>query len=144
MAEVSKLWLRPMSRAPSKNVTSAVAVENQGLEGDHAVGGKRQVTLIDRESWSEACDELGVAVDPVERRANVLVEGLRLGPTIGQRLRVGEVLLEILGETAPCELMDDAQLGLHAALRPDRRAGVFGRILEGGTIRVGDEVSVAS
>ena len=47
-------------------------------------------------------------------------------------------LVRILGETTPCEQMEEAQPGLRNALRPDWRAGVFGEIVEGGPIRIGD------
>ena len=92
-------------------------------------------------AWQAACEELGRDVDPGARRANVLVEGLTLADTFGERLRLGGCVVEIVHETVPCRLMDDAAPGLQAALRPERRAGVYGRIVEGGELRVGDPVS---
>ncbi|MCA8954337.1 MAG: MOSC domain-containing protein [Planctomycetes bacterium] len=125
-----------------RSVDAARAVADQGLEGDHAVGGRRQITLLALESWLAACAEFGgehpVELDPGVRRANLLVEGLDLGASIGGRIAIGEVVIEVLGETRPCELMDDdGRLGLQAALRPQRRGGVFGRIVAGGELRVG-------
>jgi MOSC domain-containing protein YiiM len=38
--------------------------------------------------------------------------------------------------------MDEARKGLRRALEPDMRAGVWGRVLTGGTIRLGDRVLV--
>jgi hypothetical protein len=37
--------------------------------------------------------------------------------------------------------MDAMQAGLQKALRPHWRAGVFGEIVRGGTIRIGDSVA---
>ena len=55
----------------------------------------------------------------------------------------GEVAIEVKGETRPCELMDDdGRTGLQAALRPQRRGGVYGQILHGGEIRVGDGIAL--
>jgi MOSC domain-containing protein YiiM len=38
--------------------------------------------------------------------------------------------------------MDDAAAGLKDALSPNRRGGVYGKIVQGGVITVGDEVKV--
>ena len=67
---------------------------------------------------------------------------MRFTESRGQRLRIGAVLFEVLGETRPCGLMDDVCQGLGDALAPDWRGGVFSRVLEGGEIRVGDPVEL--
>ncbi len=137
-AALLNIYLRPAARLPAQPVPRALAIAGQGLEGDHAGGGKRQVTLLDVESWRDACRELGRDLDPAVRRANLLVAGIDLGAAIGSRIVIGEVAIEVLGETRPCELMDDdGRLGLQMALRPERRGGVYGRITTGGELAVG-------
>jgi MOSC domain-containing protein YiiM len=143
MGKLLQIWLRPSARTPVRAVPRAEAVAGQGLEGDHAGGGKRQVTLIAREAWADALRELGGApLDASARRANLLVEGLELGAAIGRRLRVGPIELQVEGETRPCGLMDDARPGLRDALAPACRGGVYARILAGGPLQVGDEVAL--
>ena len=94
------------------------------------------------EGWAEACREFGREVDPSVRRANLLIRGIDVASRIDGQLHIGEVVIEILGECRPCELLDqDGNEGLYASLRDDRRAGVFGRIVQGGDLRVGMEVS---
>lgn len=135
------IFLRPGARLPTKSVTSATAIAGVGLDGDHAQGGRRQVTLLAREAWDTACAELGRTVDPAARRANLLVSGIDIGACIGRSLRIGEVVVDVLGETRPCELLDDdGRIGLCAALRPARRGGVHGTLRNDGTLRVGDMV----
>lgn len=142
MGTVEAIFLRPAARLPVREVREAQAIPDTGLEGDHAGGGKRQITLLSREAWEGACRAFGREVEPSVRRANVLVSGIDLGATIGSSLRLGEVVVDVLGETRPCELMDDdGRVGLDAALRPERRGGVFGAIRTGGTLRVGDAVT---
>lgn len=132
------IHLRPGARAPVVRVDRATAVADRGLDGDHAVGGRRQVTLLAVEAWRDACAELGRELDPAVRRANLLVEGIELRAAIGGTITLGDVVVDVLGETRPCALMDDGgRLGLMAALRPERRGGVFGRIRAGGELRVG-------
>lgn len=133
------IFLRPASRLLVRSVTRALAVAGAGLEGDHARGGRRQVTLLAREAWERACHDLGAGVPPEARRANLLLEGVDLGACFGKSLQIGDdVVVEVLGENRPCELLDGKdRIGLCAALRADRRGGAYGTITTGGVLEVG-------
>lgn len=113
---------------------TGVATDVRGLPG------KRQVTVLSREDFDEACQSLGVVLPWTTRRANLLVTGLRFAETKGKLLKIGDVLLEITGETDPCFRMDEQQEGLQEALRPHWRGGVTCRVLSEGQIAVGDEI----
>ncbi len=121
-------------------VDAAELVAGRGLRGSADQGGKRQITIISEEAWERAIAQLGVAVDPSARRANVLVRGIDFEKTRGRMLRMGACTIRIWSEVTPCERMNEAQEGLRAALRPEWRGGVCGQIVEGGTIREGDAV----
>jgi len=139
---ITRIFLRPSARTPVKEVESAEAVRGRGLEGDHSGGGNRQVTIISEERWVDACRDLGSDVSPGGRRANVVVEGVRLEDAIGHELHLGECRIKVIGETRPCRLMDDFAPGLQKALDPDCRGGVYGRVVEGGLIEVAASVGV--
>ncbi len=124
-------------------VGEAEMIAGRGLRGNADQGGWRQVTLIDEGAWAEAQREIGVKVDPSARRANILLRGVNLAESRGKTLRVGDCQIRILGETRPCHQMDHAHEGLRNVLRAPWRAGAFGEIVEGGTIRVGDPVEWA-
>lgn len=119
---------------------TATLVAGKGLSGNANQGGRRQVTLITEESWAEATAELGRPLSPDTRRANLLIAGLALEGTRGRILRIGPTRLRIWSECAPCYQMDEAWPGLQKALRPHWRAGACAQVMEGGEIRVGDEV----
>ena len=136
--EVAAIWIKRFKRGPMDPVLFAELIEGRGLVGNANQGGKRQITLIDERRWREACEELGVDVDPRARRANVMLRGIDLENSRGKTLRIGPALVRIYNETRPCERKDEAQPGLRGALMPHWRAGAFGEILEGGVIRVGD------
>ena len=121
-------------------VPQALLIPDKGLEGSVDRSRRRQVTVLGVQGWQAALTELGTLVDPVARRANLLVSGLDLEHTRGRILRVGNCRLSVGGELTPCERMDEAEPGLQEALRPDWRGGVFTQVLTGGTIRVGDPV----
>lgn len=120
-----------------KEVSSALAIAGKGLEGDHAHGGQRQVTLLSLEAWEAAASTLDTELSPACRRANIVVSGLNLLDTIGKELEIGEVVLSIKDYNPPCVHMETYAKGLMHALQVDRRAGVFGIILRGGEIRSG-------
>ena len=103
--------------------------------------GRRQVTVLSLESWQAACREAGRTELPwTTRRANLLVTGVDLAA--GGVLRIGAVELEVTGETAPCERMDEACPGLRGALTPAWRGGVTCRVRQPGSLAPGVPVSV--
>lgn len=141
VCEVRALWLKRFKRGPMDPQETATLRAGKGLVGNANQGGRRQVTLLEEESWAEALAELGENLDPATRRANLLLAGLRLEGTRGRILRVGPCRLRIFCENVPCERMDEARPGLKRALKPRWRAGACAEVLEGGEIRVGDEVA---
>ena len=46
--------------------------------------------------------------------------------------------VEIQGVVAPCARMDEASQGFQAALDPPARAGIWGQVVSGGAVRLGD------
>lgn len=140
---------REARRAPMQTVDSVEITLAAGVAGDHkgAKFKRRAVTILAREDWEAALADLGgggptVALDWTARRANLLVEGIRLPRAVGATLRVGPVLLEVTYPTTPCARMEEAHSGLRKALHPEWRGGVTCRVLEGGHVAVGDEVAV--
>ncbi|HEY8130500.1 MAG TPA: MOSC domain-containing protein [Thermoanaerobaculia bacterium] len=135
------IWIKRAHRLPLDSVDRAELVEGRGLAGSADQGGWRQITVIDEAAWKDAEQELRTKVDPSARRANVMIRGLDLENSRGKQLRLGDCVINIRGENPPCRLMDTSQPGLQKALRPHWRAGVFGEIVQGGTIRIGDKVA---
>jgi len=132
-------------KAPMEEIACAhVSVEN-GIAGD-ARGRKlgRQVTVLFREGWEDACRDVGVDLPWTTRRANLYVEGLDPPQKAGGKLAIGGMLLEITKETAPCEFMERSQTGLRAAMTPEWRGGVCCRVLSGGEIALGDAVTLSA
>jgi MOSC domain-containing protein YiiM len=112
-------------------------VEGLGVEGcAHANPPRREVLLVSKEHL----DAVGVA--PGAIRENVTVEGVDVQQwPVGQRVRVGDVLLEITMVCDPCHRMDELREGLRAEL--DGRRGMLAHVVEGGEIALGDAVELA-
>ena len=146
---ISAIARRAARRLPMEEVARVRIDRLQGVSGDHK-GRKfprRAVTILAMEDWQAALNELQDLAGPVAlpwtaRRANLLVEGLRLPRAIGASLTVGNVRLEVTAQTVPCARMEEAHPGLMRALHPEWRGGVTCRVLTDGEVSVGDAVRI--
>lgn len=137
---VERLWVKRAKRGPMDAVPDAQFIARRGMAGNADAGGRRQVTVISRERWQELTAPLG-GVDPVLRRANVLVSGIELEASRGRLLQIGDAQLRINGETRPCRALDFALPGLQHALDPRWGGGVYAEVTVGAVVRVGDVVA---
>ncbi len=143
MARLEGIAWRAEARAPMQLREECEITLNAGVHSDtRGKPGPRQVTVLSMDTWQEVCAELGEDLPWTTRRANLLISGLRFCPgDVGRQIRIGEVVLEITGETTPCARMDAQREGLTGTLRPAWRGGVCCRVVHGGTIAVGAPVS---
>ena len=134
------IFIKRAHRGPMDSRPRANLIAGQGIEGNADQRGRRQVTLIARERWDELMARLDLSLDPASRRANLVVTGIDLEGSSGKVLRIGPCRVRLIGETRPCERMDEAATGLRAKMRERWGGGAYGEILDDGEIAVGDEV----
>ena len=119
-------------------------VAGKGIARDASFGrSRRQVTVIEKEVFDRVRISLPRA-EPVMRRANFLLSGVRLADNRRRVLRLGGVRILLLGETRPCERMDEQCDGLRRALSPGWGGGAYGVVLDDGPVRVGDRAELES
>jgi len=137
---LQQIWIKRVHRGPMDAANRATLVAGRGIVGNADQGGKRQVTIVDLERWQELMDLLRADIDPSIRRANLVIDSLDLFDSRGKTLRVGGTRLHIVGETRPCERMDEALPGLQTSMRDRWGGGVFAEVVTGGEIAIGDQV----
>lgn len=143
MGTLAGIARREKKRAPMEKLERAEISTATGVAEDfRGKPGKRQVTVISAVAWQQACKDIGREVPWTTRRANLLVEEIDLPNSVGAILNIGAVRLLVTGELDPCSRMDEQCPGLTKALVPDWRGGVSCTVLEGGSVALGDSVTL--
>jgi len=153
---IEAIYLRPERGVPARSVPSALALVDRGLQGDRSAakppsragGSKRHVTLIQAEHLPLIERWTARQIALADLRRNLVVSGVNLlaqrSPFADQPLqvRIGrDVLIAITGPCDPCSKME-ALLGPGGYNAMRGHGGTTARVLQGGTITVGDEVLV--
>ena len=141
--QVRWIGLRPARGVPMRAVDSAEAVAGKGWRGDRyaSASGKRGITLIQAEHLPAIAALIGVdAVETAALRRNLVVSGIPLIALKRIRFRIGDVLCEGTAPCDPCSRME-AALGPGGYNAMRGHGGLCARVLQGGTLRVGDAVT---
>lgn len=125
-------------------VDAVEARPNAGLTGDHSrasAQNNRQVTLIQWEHLGVIAALLDRDIAPADLRRNIAIAGLNLFSLKSRRFRLGGALLETTGWCQPCARLE-SRLGRGAFQAVRGHGGITARVLEGGIIRLNDQLRV--
>lgn len=124
-----------------QNVGSARLLTDWGIEGDaHAGHWHRQVSLLQAEKVY-AFREKGARVEFGDFGENITAEGIDFAALpVGTRFQCGEAVLELTQIGKECHSHCQIFQTMGECIMP--REGVFARVLHGGLISVGDELTV--
>jgi len=125
-----------------KNVGRSCLLPGLGLQDDaHAGFAHRQVSLLAMESIQKMV-ALGLKVGPGDFAENITTQGLDLLQLpIGTRLRIGKnSLLEVSQIGKECHTRCAIFYQAGDCVMP--KEGIFAKVVEGGEIKVGDEIHV--
>jgi MOSC domain-containing protein YiiM len=125
-----------------KPVKEAEIITDHGIKGDaHASGTwHRQVSLLALESIKKMQD-LGLKVKPGDFAENITTEGIDLIVLpVGTGMKIGDVEAEVSQIGKECHTRCAIYHLAGDCVMP--KEGIFVKVLKGGKIRVGDEISV--
>jgi MOSC domain-containing protein YiiM len=150
---VEAIYVAERPGQPMRAVDAVVGEAHRGLLGDRHYrpnggpeakgrqGEVQDLTLVEAEVLQLLLDEHGIELSGPETRRNILVRGVRLNDLIGKQFRLGGLLCEGTEICEPCAHLQ--KKAGKPVLKPlVHRGGLRARILEGGTLRVGDEIAV--
>lgn len=134
----------------------ATLVKGKGIVGDRYFNktGKysdipdvREVTIIENEVLKALeenqppLQESQIILKPHEHRRNLTTQGVPLNYLVGQKIQIGEVILEGGRLNFPCKYLSDL-LNMPLVLPLYNRSGLNCKIVKGGIIRVNDEINL--
>ena len=152
-ASLEAICVARTASAPMESLDEVEAIAGAGLSGDRysaGIGfysprptdpGAREVTLIEAEVLDRLRHEHGLELGLTEHRRNLTTRGVRLAELLGKRFMVGAVVLEGIRDCPPCEHLEG--LVGKPVMRPlVESGGLRARVVEGGTLRVGDVIEI--
>lgn len=133
-----------------KPASGSVQVTEQGLAGDSVVdtrahGGVDQAVYVYRdEDYRWWAGETGRDFPAGTFGENLTIRGLPDNLYIGDRLLIGDVILEATAARIPCSTLSAvmADSGFGMAFRKAERPGTYFRVLNPGPIGVGDTITL--
>lgn len=135
---------KPADHFSRISLDSAQLVTGYGIEGDRKGGNpNRQLNVMCQETLDQLASE-GFQTQPGQMGEQVIIGGLQdnlnsLSP--GTQLQLGDsAVIEVVEPRTGCDRFEAIQ-GYAPALAA-RRLGVMARVLQSGTIRVGDAVRI--
>ena len=147
---ITEIWHSPHGRDPMVGHEEIQAIAGVGLEGDRYAqpqgsesksrnGPDRELTLIEQEQldWLQA--EHGIELTPEAARRNLVTRGITLNELVGRTFNIGAVQVEGMRLCQPCKPLAE-DLGFDFVNLMMDRSGLNCRIVNSGTIHVGDAV----
>ena len=124
-----------------KNIDERMLIESFGLENDAHAGSERQVSLLSYEIENAFFEKNELDLEAGVFGENLLVSGFDFKKmAIGTKLKCGDVVLEITQIGKECHTGCNIREKTGDCIMP--REGVFAKVVNGGKIKVGDEMSI--
>ena len=154
LGTVAHLHITARAFLPMRGMEAIELVAGRGILGDRYMLGTedgfysakpedgRQITLFEEEALECIRRDHGIELLPEEHRRNVTTRGVPLTHLVGRRFKLGDCLLEATRLSIPCRHIEEI-LEKPVFDPMVHRSGLNCRILEGGTVRVGDAIRPA-
>ncbi|MEA1930075.1 MOSC domain-containing protein [Halohasta litorea] len=150
MGTVEQLFVAPESGEPMAETRSIEVVEG-GIVGDRYLQGTGyyspydvcEVTLLEAESVETIHEEFGIDLRDGRHRRNVVTRGVALHDLLESTVRIGSAELRGTRPRPPCAHVEEVagEDGVANALG-EGRGGICARVIEPGTITVGDSIEI--
>ncbi len=148
---IEAMHIAPRSFLPMRSFEELTLIAGRGIEGDRYANQEgfysdrpeegRQITLFEVETLEALKRDHGIVLRAADHRRNITTRGAPLNHCVGRTIRLGETLLEGTRLATPCRHIEQIT-GMEVFTPLLHRCGLHARILRGGKIRIGDEVTL--
>ncbi|MFC1499318.1 MOSC domain-containing protein, partial [Verrucomicrobiota bacterium] len=130
-------------KGTSKHSVPEIVMDERGVKDDaHAGAWHRQVSLLSAEIVKDFESEMGRSIKPGEFAENLMTTGLDLRTvSILDRLIIGQVELEVTQIGKECH-GDNCAIFREAGKCVMPKEGIFCRVIKGGAVKPGDNMSL--
>ncbi|MBE5959184.1 MAG: molybdenum cofactor biosynthesis protein [Lachnospiraceae bacterium] len=141
MGIVKAVCISEKKGTAKKNIGECNLIAEYGLKNDAHGGSERQVSLLSYEIETAFAKKTGLDIEPGVFGENLLVSGFDFKKcAIGTRFVCNDVVLEITQVGKICHEGCNIRQMTGDCIMP--REGVFAKVISGGKISVGDEMSI--
>lgn len=140
--KVLKLFITKDDKNKTRETPQKLQVDEAGIIGDkfYAKDSQRAILISSMESY-KLTQENGIDIAVGALGENLLVDINPYSLTPGERLQVGETILEITQNCTLCKGLSSVNSKLPKLLKNDR--GIFAKVVNGpSTINIGDSVKI--
>ena len=146
----SNYWSHPPGKpgnAPTHQPETVNCHAGKGIEGDrfydYKENYKGQITFMSKDALEELRDSNGGDFGYEVFRRNVILEGIDPLTLVGKKFKIGQAVFEGMCDCDPCSWMDTAAgKGSFKWLYQNKKGGLRARILETGTLSIGDVLEI--
>lgn len=144
MGIIKAVCISDIKGIPKTDIKSAILIAEHGVEHDsHAGAWHRQISLLSYDSVRKFESRADFDIENGAFGENILVEGIDLCKLpVGTILKSGNIELEVTQIGKECHHGCEIRTRVGDCIMP--REGIFARVLKGGEIKTGDEITVAS
>ena len=135
---IANIHIARVKSTPSDPVQKATAIPGMGIDRDRSCyeDNIRQVLFMDKETLDD------LELTPGQIKENITTSGVDMSQAQpGQVFSIGnEVKMEVVGDCEACGKMEEIRPGLGEKL--NGRRGMLAMVINGGTLKVGDSISL--
>jgi len=141
MFKITAICISSQKGTTKKPIKQAEFIPDHGIKNDaHAGNWHRQVSLISRQKIEEFCAK-GANVKDGDFGENLIIDGIDLRSLpVGTVLKCNSVILQITQIGKECHNHCAIYDKMGDCIMP--REGVFAKVVKGGVLSVGDEISI--
>tara|TARA_B100000579_G_scaffold304236_1_gene254070 strand:- start:86 stop:529 length:444 start_codon:yes stop_codon:yes gene_type:complete len=146
MSEIIQIGITKKKGNPIEKVNSIEVQQGKGIKGDRTFSANkdsdRQLTLIESENIDYYNKKYNLNFSYVDFRRNLITKNISLNQLVGKYFFIGKIKVKGTDFCRPCKELEKKLSATNYLKEFLRRGGLICEILNSGTIKVGEKISI--